>query len=110
MADQLDSQSRGQNDDWTGEDAQALFKAITLLQDGDEVRDFLLDLFTVSEIKNATKRWCIARVLFSGRRQVDARRKCNVDKNTASRAQRTIIEAGTGMSRIVYERLKSHDE
>lgn len=82
--------------------------AFTLLQNADEVQKFLQDLFTEREIANAAKRWCIVQRLFEGDIQQIAINGCQADKNTVSRANRTVVNGGTGVSKIIWQRLEAY--
>ena len=44
----------------------ALYRAIALLRDADECRDFLADLCTPREINDCAERWLLARLLDRG--------------------------------------------
>ena len=93
------------NDTWIGEREQALFEALALLDNADEARDFLIDLFTVGELQKAAKRWCVVRRLLEDDTQREASRECETDKNTANRVHINILMLGTGMSQVIYERM-----
>jgi uncharacterized protein YerC len=99
-----ESQQR-RNDAWIGEREQALFEAFTYINNVDEARDFLIDLFTVGELQKAAKRWCVVGHLFEGKKQREASQLCGNDKNTATRVNTSILKLGTGMSRIIYDRM-----
>jgi TrpR-related protein YerC/YecD len=54
------------NEDWTGDDHDALFDAFAALETRAEARAFLRDLCTRRELEEMTQRWAIARLLDTG--------------------------------------------
>jgi TrpR-related protein YerC/YecD len=93
-----------------GEREQALYLAISMLKSPEEIRDFLRDVFTVEEIEHAAKRWCVVRGLLDGATHEVVRQDCTTSKATVSRANKTIVKFGTGISQTLYERLHEQPE
>lgn len=85
-----------------------LFISVSLLQNADEVKDFMFDIFTEAEVLRAAKRWCIAQRLIENGDNYSVVSSCGANKNTVSRARRTIVKDGSGICQIIYNRLSNH--
>lgn len=91
--------------EWASEEEQ-LFEAFLLLQNVEEVKDFLSDLLTRDELRKYAARWHVIRLLLGGgltHREI--REKTGVSRTTISRANQ-VIKYGTGMSRLLWERMR----
>lgn len=89
---------------WIGQLEEDFFAAIAVLDNAEEARCFLLDLFTPKEITRAATRWCLARQMY-GPIADKGSAPCYANKNTVSRVRGSIVNHGTGFSREIYERL-----
>jgi len=99
--------NKQQNPDWIGEREEEFFKALATLSSSSDVQMFVTDLFTPEEIKNAAKRWCVVCSLYDGNTQALTLTKCESSKATVARARRNILKNGSGITKTVYELLKS---
>lgn len=86
---------------WIGILEEDFFSAIAVLDNAEEARNFLLDLFTPKEITRAATRWCLARQMYG----LQEAAPCHANKNTVSRVRSSIVNHGTGISREIHERL-----
>lgn len=92
--------------EWIGKQESDLFTSMQLLQNEDEIRNFLLDIFSRKELQSAAKRFCAARQLLEGVPQKDIERTCGMHRNTVSLAKKLILDSGTGMTTVIHDRLK----
>lgn len=90
--------------------AEEFFLTVSLLQTPDEVRDFMFDIFTEAEVLRAAKRWCITQRLIEDNYIVSVTDACTANKNTVSRARRTIVRNGSGICHIIHKRLAEYKE
>lgn len=89
---------------WIGQLEEDFFAAIAVVDNAEEARNFLLDLFTPKEITRAATRWCLARQMY-GPIANQWVTPCHANKNTVSRVRNSIVNHGTGISRKIHERL-----
>jgi uncharacterized protein YerC len=90
--------------------AEDFFISVSLLKNADEVKDFMFDIFTEAEVLRAAKRWCITQRLIEDNGSASVIESCGANKNTVSRARRTIVKDGSGICRLIYERLSNFKE
>ncbi len=102
------SSSQLTNNDIESERERDLLTSFLLLENQDEVRDFLIDIFTETELKYAVKRWCIVRGLFEQTDSRNIQTDCSAHRNTLSTARKQVIRLGTGICPIIHRRLLEH--
>lgn len=88
------------------EQAQALYKAFLTLDSEEEVRQFLLDLCTPSELEAIVDRWWTASLLNEGRSYRDISEITGVSVTTIGRVAR-FLNMGEGGYRLALRREKS---
>ena len=96
---------KSQNDD--PDHAYSLYEAILLLETPDEVRRFLKDLCTPSELKSFEERWSVAKNLDTGElsyRQINE--KLGVSTTTIGRVSRFLVDEDYNGYRLVLDRIK----
>ena len=84
--------------------ARTLSEALLSLQSPREVREFLEDLYTPTEIEAMVDRWRVAQLLDQGYTYRDIREMTEVSVTTVGRVARS-MELGAGGYRTVLERL-----
>ena len=84
--------------------AESLYKAFLTLEKPGEVRQFLLDLCTPSEVEAIVDRWWTASLLKEGRSYREINEITGVSVTTIGRVAR-FIEHGTGGYRKALERI-----
>ena len=85
--------------------ARTLSEALLSLQSPREVREFLEDLCTPSEIEAMVDRWRVAQLLDQGYTYRDIRELTEVSVTTVGRVARS-MELGAGGYRTVLDRLE----
>lgn len=83
--------------------AESLFKAFLTLDTADEVRQFLLDLCTPSELEAIVDRWWTASLLREGRSYRDISETTGVSVTTIGRVAR-YLTMGEGGYRLALRR------
>ncbi len=86
--------------------AQALYKAFLTLDSEEEVRQFLLDLCTPSELEAIVDRWWTASLLNEGRSYREISEITGVSVTTIGRVAR-FLNMGEGGYRLALRRDKS---
>jgi len=92
------------------DDVQALCDALLTLKDGAEMRRFLRDLTTPSEMQALAERWRVARLLAVGEksyREISA--ETGVSTTTVTRVARFLSQEDHQGYRLVLDRVKEHD-
>jgi TrpR-related protein YerC/YecD len=92
----------------TQELTDQLWKAVTLLENKSEVRSFLHDILTHTEIQMLAKRLEVVRLLDEGYKYEEIRKSLNISEATISKIQNWREAFGQGYN-IVLERLKKFD-
>ncbi|MCA9379449.1 transposase [Candidatus Dojkabacteria bacterium] len=85
-----------------GED---FLKAITKLRNGEEVAEFMSDMFTPAEARTFVSRWKAAKMLSQGTPYVEIQKQTGLSSATVARVSQA-LQFGTGGYRKVLERLK----
>jgi TrpR-related protein YerC/YecD len=96
------------SDDKIRELTDQLWKSVTLLETKDEVRLFLCDLLTRTEIQMLAKRLQVVRMLNQGLKYEEIRQALNISEATISKIHNWEDAFGGGY-RIVVERLNKLD-
>jgi TrpR-related protein YerC/YecD len=86
------------------EDTRELARAILSLRDEDEALRFLRDVCTVTELRELSERWQVARLLDDGVSYVEIARQTGASSATISRVNQW-LRYGRGGYRIVIDRL-----
>lgn len=89
-------------------DEDALYDAISMLKDADEIKRFMADLCTPGEIKAFSERWAIAKLLDKGEdgyREIAAETKAST--TTVARVARFLKQENYQGYRLILDRLKS---
>jgi TrpR-related protein YerC/YecD len=91
-------------EDWTGDDATALFTAILALDTVEEAEAFLRDLCTRRELEDMIQRWAVTRLLADGLHYREISEETGASTATITRINQW-LQHGTGGYRSVLERL-----
>ena len=83
--------------------AQSLYRAILTMETPTEIRQFLLDLCTPSELEAMVDRWWVANLLTEGRSYRDISELTGVSVTTIGRVAR-FMDLGEGGYRIALQR------
>lgn len=89
-------------------DETALYEAIGMLENPEEIRRFMADLCTPGEIKAFTERWAIAKLLDKGEdgyREIAA--ATSASTTTVARVARFLKQENYQGYRLILDRLKS---
>jgi TrpR-related protein YerC/YecD len=86
------------------EDTRELARAILSLRDEDEALRFLRDVCTVTELRELSERWQVARLLDDGVSYVEIARQTGASSATISRVNQW-LRYGRGGYRLVIDRL-----
>lgn len=95
--------STGGEDRWMTDATRDLAGAIALLRDADEVLRFLRDLCTVTELRELTARWEVARLLDEGSSYHDISERTGASSATISRVNQWLRYGRDGY-RLVLDR------
>lgn len=90
------------------QDLAALCEALLLLENRDEVRNFLIDLCSPAELKALSERWVIARILDQGEasyRHISA--QTGASTTTIGRVARFLEKEHFQGYRLILDRLKA---
>jgi TrpR-related protein YerC/YecD len=82
---------------------EELSEAFALLENTDEIRDFLRDLLTPNEIEAFVARWRVMCLLAKGSRPSEVHKTTGVSRTTIGRAH-GVVKYGTGMIKKLVER------
>ena len=72
-------------DDWRTPDAQALFQAIGSLDGLEETERFFRDLCTLTELRDLSQRWAVARLLDEGLHYAEISKRTGASTATITR-------------------------
>ena len=86
-------------------EVEELFEVFALLRNPKEAQDFLTDLLTPEEIERFAVRWQIMKLSVEGLSRGEIQGRVGASLGTISRARR-VVKRGTGMIRILVERLE----
>ena len=92
-------------DDWKTPDAQALFDAIGSLEGLDETERFFRDLCTLTELRDMSQRWAVARLLDGGLHYAEISKRTGASTATITRIA-SWLNHGEGGYRAVLDRSK----
>ena len=90
-------------DDWKTKDAEALFDAIGSLDGLDETERFFRDLCTLTELRDMSQRWAVARLLDDGLHYADISRRTGASTATITRIA-SWLNHGEGGYRAVLDK------
>ena len=90
---------------WDNHDTQALFRAVLLLRTPAEVRRFLRDLMTETELIEFGHRWKAARMLAEGVQYTEIEKATGMSSTTIARIQKW-VRGKEGGYRMIIERIK----
>jgi TrpR-related protein YerC/YecD len=93
-------------DDWKTDDAGALFDAILRLDSRADAERFFRDLCTLTEIRDMSQRWAVARLLDAGMHYAQISRQTGASTATITRIA-SWLNHGEGGYRDALERLRS---
>lgn len=91
---------------WDNPKSRQLFKAILLLETGDEVAAFLRDLLTEPEIAEFSKRWEAAKELNKGKTQRQIAKETGTSLSTVTRVNQYLTRGMNGY-RLLLDRISS---
>lgn len=92
------------------DDVRVLCEALLTLKDGEEMRRFLRDLTTPSEMQALAERWRVARLLAAGEksyREISA--ETGVSTTTVTRVARFLSQEDHQGYRLVLDRVKDKE-
>ena len=92
-------------DDWKTPDAEALFEAIGSLDGLDETERFFRDLCTLTELRDLSQRWAVARLLDGGLHYAEISKRTGASTATITRIA-SWLNHGEGGYRAVLDKSK----
>jgi TrpR-related protein YerC/YecD len=92
-------------DDWKTPDAEALFEAIGSLKGLDETERFFRDLCTLTELRDLSQRWAVARLLDDGLHYAEISKRTGASTATITRIA-SWLNHGEGGYRTVLDKAK----
>jgi TrpR-related protein YerC/YecD len=92
-------------DDWKTPDAIALFEAIGTLDGLDETERFFRDLCTLTELRDLSQRWAVARLLDGGLHYAEISQRTGASTATITRIA-SWLNHGEGGYRAVLDRTR----
>ncbi len=92
-------------DDWKTPDAEALFTAIGSLDGLDETERFFRDLCTLTELRDLSQRWAVARLLDEGLHYAEISKRTGASTATITRIA-SWLNHGEGGYRAVLDKRK----
>ena len=92
-------------DDWKTPDAEALFEAIGSLDGLEETERFFRDLCTLTELRDLSQRWAVARLLDGGLHYAEISRTTGASTATITRIA-SWLNHGEGGYRAVLDKSK----
>jgi len=90
-------------DDWKTPDAEALFQAIDSIDGPDEMERFFRDLCTLTELRDMSQRWAVARLLDDGLHYAEISRRTGASTATITRIA-SWLNHGEGGYRVVLDK------
>ena len=93
-------------DDWKTPDSVALVDALLRLETRDEAERFLRDLCTLTEIRDMSQRWAVARLLDGGMHYAQISRETGASTATITRIA-SWLRHGEGGYRAALDRLQA---
>ncbi len=92
-------------DDWKTPDAEALFEAIGSLDGLDETERFFRDLCTLTELRDLSQRWAVARLLDDGLHYAEISKRTGASTATITRIA-SWLNHGEGGYRAVLDKAR----
>ena len=92
-------------DDWKTPDAIALFEAIGTLDGLDETERFFRDLCTLTELRDLSQRWAVARLLDDGLHYAEISQRTGASTATITRIA-SWLNHGEGGYRAVLDKTR----
>ena len=92
-------------DDWKTPDAEALFEAIGSLDGLEETERFFRDLCTLTELRDLSQRWAVARLLDDGLHYAEISKRTGASTATITRIA-SWLNHGEGGYRSVLDKAK----
>jgi TrpR-related protein YerC/YecD len=92
-------------DDWKTPDAEALFEAIGSLDGLEETERFFRDLCTLTELRDLSQRWAVARLLDGGLHYAEISKRTGASTATITRIA-SWLNHGEGGYRAVLDKAK----
>ena len=92
-------------DDWKTPDAEALFEAIGSLDGLEETERFFRDLCTLTELRDLSQRWAVARLLDGGLHYAEISKRTGASTATITRIA-SWLNHGEGGYRSVLDKAK----
>ena len=92
-------------DDWKTPDAEALFEAIGSLDGLEETERFFRDLCTLTELRDLSQRWAVARLLDGGLHYAEISKRTGASTATITRIA-SWLNHGEGGYRTVLDKSK----
>ena len=86
-----------------------LYRAITMIENEDEMEAFLTDLCTIKELQDMAQRLSAAKMLKNGENYLNIASEIGISTATISRVSRA-LNCGTGGYDMVLEKLKEDAE
>lgn len=86
-----------------------LYRAITMIENEDEMEAFLTDLCTIKELQDMAQRLSAAKMLKNGENYLNIASEIGISTATISRVSRA-LNYGTGGYDMVLEKLKENEE
>lgn len=87
-----------------------LVAALLTLKNEKEGMQFLKDIFSEQDLERIPKRWQVIRLLLDGHTHRSIRKMTGASLYMISRANRAVVKGGTGIVKVVWERLDEEKE
>lgn len=92
---------------WNNKKTENLIRAILSLEDAGEIKSFLRDLMTESEIVEFGNRWQAAQMLYGGSSYSEIEKETGLSSRTIARVAKWLNQ-GKGGYRSTLQRMDSH--
>ena len=79
-------------------------KLISEIKSKDDIYNFLLEILTDSEVSNISKRWCILKMLCSGKTQREISKELNVSLCNITRGAKILKDKNSISLRYLLQR------
>jgi TrpR-related protein YerC/YecD len=84
-----------------------LVLAFSVLKNGKETTGFLHDVLSDTELAAVAMRWQVITLLLQGWTERKIQKETGASTYLISRANQSVVKRGTGIAKVVWERVKS---
>lgn len=89
------------NNEWLNKNSKKLFRALSSIENEEDMANFCRDLMTESEIEAFSGRWQVALLLSKGESQRNASEKTGVSIATVTRVNRWLNRGTGGYKKVI---------